>query len=107
MIHKNLATRAWENLSFVEQMANIGSEVSRTIAWKDKNAKDANLSFNRTLELIGLTMKDPKNRGRLREIARVKELFTDWFLGEGSYKSSKEVWQKYFLQFAIASRLGK
>jgi len=34
--HKELAEGRWKDLSLCEQMANIGSEVSRTIKWKEK-----------------------------------------------------------------------
>jgi len=32
--HKELAAGRWNKLSFVEQMANVGSEVERTINWR-------------------------------------------------------------------------
>ncbi|MBI5416724.1 hypothetical protein HZA55_02065 [Candidatus Poribacteria bacterium] len=35
--HKNLANGRWFNLSFPDQMANIGSEINRAIIWKNKN----------------------------------------------------------------------
>ena len=34
--HKQLALGKWNKLSFFEQMANIGSEVERTINWRYK-----------------------------------------------------------------------
>lgn len=106
-IHKDLARGKWQSLSLVEQMANIGSEVSRTINWKGKDEKDAKRAFLRALELIILTMKDPKNKGRLKEIARVKEMLLDWYLGSQEYKSTDKDWQNYFMQFAVAARKGR
>jgi len=48
--HKNLASGGWQKLSFFEQMANIGSEVERTIKWKNKgNAEYSRLAFGRAL----------------------------------------------------------
>ena len=38
--HKQLADGRWFKLKFVEQMANIGSEIERTILWKNKNNND-------------------------------------------------------------------
>ena len=35
--HKELASGRWFSLSLFEQMANIGSEVIRSIKWKNKN----------------------------------------------------------------------
>jgi hypothetical protein len=107
MIHQNLAKSGWYKLSLIEQMANIGSEVSRTVNWKGKSKSDATISYKRAMELISLTLNDSKNKGRLKEIARVKELFSDWFLGINQYKSTKKQWQDYFLQFAYAARIDK
>ena len=108
-IHNNLRGGKWNKLSLVEQMANVGSEVGRTISWKKRNKKNSKLAFYRTLELLQLTLSDPKNKkgGKLKEIARVKEVLTDWYMGSVFYKSSDDQWQKYFLQFNIAARLNK
>jgi len=38
--HKKLAAGRWEKLTFFEQMANIGSEVGRSIKWKKKTKKN-------------------------------------------------------------------
>ncbi len=43
--HKELQKGKWNKLSLIEQMANIGSEVSRTINWKNKSKKDAQKYF--------------------------------------------------------------
>ncbi|MFC1627468.1 hypothetical protein ACFL18_02875 [Patescibacteria group bacterium] len=37
--HQNLKKGRWNKLSLIEQMANIGSEISRTINWKQKTKK--------------------------------------------------------------------
>lgn len=103
--HQNLKTGRWRQLSLIEQMANIGSEISRTINWKTKSKKDAQLSFFRALELIELTLTDPKHKNRAKEITRVKEMLIDWYLGNPQYQSTDQSWQKYFFQFNLASRL--
>ena len=67
--HQQLAAGRWKELSFFEQMANIGSEVERTIQWKKKNNEDySRRAFERTLELLDLTIADPKNKKRLKEL---------------------------------------
>jgi len=54
--HKNLAAGRWEQLSFLEQMANIGSEVERALNWKTKkNNAYCVLAVERALELLDLT----------------------------------------------------
>lgn len=103
--HKNLASGRWNKLTLVEQIANIGSEVSRTINWKNKGKSDYfKLAFERALELIDLTLADPKNKERLKEIVRARELLIDYFYGQNSYNTSDESWQKYFYSFNYAAR---
>jgi hypothetical protein len=104
--HKELAAGRWNKLAFVEQMANVGSEVERTIGWlKKKNTEYCRLAFDRALELLDLTMADKKNLSRLKELARVREALADYFLFDNIYGSSDKKWQDYFLAFNYAARL--
>lgn len=103
--HKNLSEKKWFSLSLAEQMANIGSEVERTIIWKKKNdPKYSRLAFERALELTDLTKLDPKNRNRLGELCRMREILIDWFL-DNQYHSSDKSWQNYFFAFNYLSRI--
>ena len=102
--HKNLAAGRWNELSFFNQMANIGSEIERTIKWKNKNAEFSKMAFERALELLDLSLADSKNKKRFREIARVREAIVDHFFCENDYASSDESWQKYFFAFNYAAR---
>lgn len=104
--HKQLQSGEWNKLSLVEQLANIGSEVERSIRWKNKNNKEySDLAFYRALELIDFTVSDQKNINRLKEVLRMREVLVDYFMGENSYKSSDDVWQKYFYSYNFASRV--
>lgn len=104
--HQNLSQGGWFKLTLLEQMANLGSEVLRTIAWQEKdNQNYADLAFWRAQELLELTLKDPKNIHRGKEVARVQESLTDWYLKLGNFHTQKEQWQKYFWQFNLAVRL--
>jgi len=106
--HKQLASGRWEELSFVEQMANIGSEVERTIRWKEKrNPEYSHRAFERALELLDLTLGDKKNKNRLREVARTREMLADYFSFENTYRSSDNEWKKYFFAFNFASRINR
>jgi hypothetical protein len=94
-------------LSFVEQMAHIGSEVERALNWRDKgNLEYSRKALERALELLCLSKDDAKNRGGMKEIARVYECLVDFFAGSNEYGTSEEYWRKYFLQFAFAARRG-
>lgn len=95
----------WSRLSLVEQMANIGSEVGRTIIWKRKKPEYARMAFYRALDLFSKTIKDTKNKSRLKEICRAKEMLIDWWLGNRLYRSTDQEWTKYFTQFNYAARI--
>ncbi len=103
--HRELAGGRWRELSFVEQMANVGSEIERTIGWTEKGRLDYSArAFERALELLDLTVADPKNRTRLRELLRVREALADYFVFDNSYSSSDEAWRRYFRFFLFAAR---
>lgn len=106
--HKQLASGRWFNLTFSEQMANIGSEVERTILWKNKNNRDySQKAFERALELIDLTARDAKNKTRLKEILRCREALVDYFLFDNQFSSSDQLWRNYFYPFNFAARINQ
>ncbi|MFH1233122.1 MAG: hypothetical protein V1649_00520 [Patescibacteria group bacterium] len=106
--HKQLAQGRWNELSLVEQMANIGSEVERTINWKAKgNEEYSQKAFERALELLSLTIDDKKNKTRLKELVRNYEVLVDYFAGENIYCSSDKLWKDYFFAFNWAARKEK
>lgn len=94
----------WQKLSLMEQLANIGSEVSRALHWRGKDNKLFEGAVERALELFDLTLRDQRWKGRLKEIARIKEVFCDAVLGAKEYKSSLEMLEPYFLHFAFVVR---
>lgn len=103
--HKELAAGRWLRLSFLEQMANAGSEVERAILWKERGNADYSMrAVERALELLNLTIADARNRGRLRELCRVREVLADYFYADNQYGSTDELWRKYFFAFAFAAR---
>ena len=98
--HKQLAQGGWQELSCVEQLANIGSEIERTMKWRQKGNKElSDNAFARALELLSLSIDDEKNKNRLKELARLYEVLVDFFAGDNLYKSSDELWRKYFYGF--------
>ena len=100
IIHKQLASGRWFELSLVEQLANVGSDIERTIQRKKKGDLEySRQAFERALELLDLTIADPKNKGRLKEPLRVREALVDYFVYDNEYASSDEFWQKYFFCF--------
>ncbi len=106
MHHKNAAAGRWFQFSACEQMANIWSEVGRTLQWKEKNESFSQEAAQRALELFDLTLEDSrwKNLGRLQEIGRVRELFCSAMLGENGYDTSLQDIENYLYLFALAAR---
>lgn len=108
MQHQQLANGQWQTLTFLEQMANIGSEVERTINWKNKNNIEYSvMAANRALELIDLSLNCAASLPKLKELARLRELFVDSFYESNSFQSTQSMWQNYFQSFAVAYALTK
>ena len=103
--HKELAEGRWNEMSFCEQMANIGSEVSRALNWQKKRKDDlSKKAVNRALELIDLTIASAKKYSRLKELFRTREALVDFFYGYNEFSSSETLWRKYFDHFNYAAR---
>ena len=103
--HTELAAGRWKQLTFLEQMANIGSEVERALNWRQKNnAEYAQRAFERALELTDLTLEGTDDSSRRRELTRVREALGDFFMGTNQYSSTDMLWKKYFSCFTYAAR---
>src|SRR4030043_2164554 len=101
-----MTNERWQKLSFFEQMANVGSEVERAIVWRKKeNPEYSHMAFDRALELLELTIDDAKNKRKLRELFRLREVLIDYFYFSNSFNSSDKLWQNYFFSFNWAARL--
>jgi hypothetical protein len=106
-LHQDLAAGRWFELSLVEQLANIGSEVGRAARAKAAgNERRSWSALERALELFDLTLADERWRGpRLREICRAREIVCDHVAGDNRYGSTPGSLDAYFLPFAVAARL--
>jgi hypothetical protein len=109
-LHEDLASGSWWKLSLCEQMGNVGSEVGRAIRWRSRDAKIADGAAERALDLMDLTLDDPRHRlslPRLRELTRAREVLADFLSGSNEYGSTAESLQKYFDAFASAAALAR
>lgn len=102
--HKELAAGRWRELSLMEQLGNIGSEVSRSERWNNKDQHLFWRAVARALELFDFTLDDPRWIGRRHEIARAREVFCDAVYGGQFYKSSLQDMVEYFDHFAYMAR---
>lgn len=104
--HTGLTEEKWFSKPLSFQLANIGSEVSRTFNWlKKRQLEAARLAFERGLELFDLTVDDPKNRTKLKEILRSREVFAANYLDSiDDVGKIDDSILKYFDQFAFLYR---
>lgn len=85
--HADLASGRWKEMTLSEQMANIGSEVSRALNWRKKgNEEYSRKAAVRALELIDLSLECAESFPRLREVARLREAIVDYFGGITSFR---------------------
>jgi len=104
--HKDLTDAKWQAFSLNEQLANVGSEVERAMKWAGKG--ETGYSTNalyRALDLLDLTISDPRHRGRLKELCRVREVLLDYFVGPNEFGSTAVLWHTYFHAFGMAAAL--
>jgi len=106
--HKGLAEGRWAQMSLSEQMANIGSEISRALTWKRKNNDKYCLkSVVRALDLISLTIDSTTVKSHLKELTRLREVLVDYFYGNNEFSSSEILWERYFDPFNFVARSKK
>ena len=105
-IHTGLTGARWQSFSLVEQLANVGSEVERAIKWSQRGQADlCSNAVYRGLELLDLTISDPRHRQRLKELTRMREALIDYFFGSNEFGSSESAWRRYFGAFGMAAAL--
>lgn len=103
-LHKNLTAERWFELSIAEQLANVGADVGRAINWRNRGDWErSRRTFECALELLDFTIADPKNRQRLKEPVRMRELMVDYFVYDNIYNSTDEFFENYFYYFAYVA----
>jgi hypothetical protein len=79
--------------------------LSRSLSWAAKgNAEYSALAIDRALELLDLTIADPRNRQHLKEITWLRETLLDYFVGSKEFASSPAGWHAYFHAYGMAAR---
>lgn len=96
----------WHSMSVTEQLANVGSEVSRALRARDAGAvQRVDGAVVRALELFDLSATDPRwNLHRRREILRAREEFCRLFYDTEVSAQSAASLNRYFLAFAASVR---
>jgi hypothetical protein len=104
IMHKGIEER-WHQMSLLEQLGNIGSEVGRAHCAKGNNESLFRSAVDRALELFDLTLEDPRWKGRTSEILQARDVFCDAVAGGKEYGSTLKDLDAYFFEFAYAARL--
>ena len=108
-LHGGLGAGRWLELTLIEQLANIGSDVGR--ACRARDAGDGarfDAALDRALELFDLTLADRRwNLPKLGEVARAREATVDFLIGDNVYGSSTASMDAYFTSFAAAARAAR
>ncbi len=109
LVHVDLTLERWFKFTLFEQLANVGTDVDRAIRYRNNgDTPESKAAFERALELLDLTIEDPKNHGhRLKELRIARMALVDYFMGNNEYQSTDEQWQDYFYQFNYAAALAR
>jgi hypothetical protein len=104
--HPDLAAGRWFTLSLATQLGNVGSEYERALSWKERGDKARfEHAFARLLELIDLTIADPRWKNhRLKELTRLREVICDELFNETPEFVHESDLREYFLYFGILAR---
>jgi hypothetical protein len=104
--HPSLAAGRWVTMSLAAQMGNVGSEYERALSWRQRGDADRfDHAFARMLELLDLTIADPRWRNhRLKELTRAREVICEEFYGNAQALKQSPNLRNYFLYFGILAR---
>ena len=105
--HVSLASGRWQRMPLVEQLANVGSDVARAYRWQGKDSQSCEKAFVRALQLLDLTIGDPRWKGRRKELTRARELLCDAMTGGKEFGSDLASLDRYFYPFAVAARASR
>lgn len=73
--HKTLTEEKWGSFPFYKQILMIANELNRAKNWIEKrDAGELTLCYERALELLYLTIEVLKDKRKLRELLRAKEM---------------------------------
>lgn len=116
--HPGLHDGKWDELTFPQQMGNIGSEVSRMLRWREKgNHERSEKAFYRALELLDLTIAtvqynnlsddrtgmDSVRTGKMKELCRAREELCNLFMEAETMDTDPVCTMRYYDQFAMLS----
>jgi len=107
-IQRRVDPARWHTRTLSEQLGNVSTEIGRAIRAREQGSDGLDGALERALELLDLTIGDPRWRGsRRREIARAREVTCDFLAGDNQHGSTSASVAGYFFAFALAARRGR
>lgn len=109
MYHQELADGKRHQMSIMEQLWNVWSEVSRSLSsYQNNNLTRFQPAFERMLELFSLSLSDKRrDYPKRKEIARLKEYILDYFVWDKQYWQTPENIMKDFNYYGIVANRKK
>lgn len=90
----------WFAMPIEMQISNIGSEINRAINWKNKGNDKRKEGFClKAIDYLSLSIEDPKNSHRIRELLFCIRELQDYFIGTNYYNTNDEMLRKYYDAF--------
>ena len=81
--HKDLTFDKWIKQSKQAQIMNIGAEISRAQNWQNlKQREKVKECIERALDLLDLTVQDPRWGSKLGDLLRIREAFSSFYVNE-------------------------
>jgi len=97
----------WAQLTFIEQMGNISSEVGRAIiAHRNGNEVRKARAIDRAIDLFSATVEvnvGISHTYRLREVLRTRDEFLSLFFDDTFARDAESI-ERYFMDFAFIAR---
>ena len=83
-LHKTLTANKWQKFSMKQRELMIANELNRAKNQIEKNdLEEVNNCYERALELLDLTVEITKDKNRLKEYLRLREMMGKFYIGKG------------------------
>ena len=92
-LHKNLNPDRWQRFSIKQRELMVANELNRAKNWiEKKDIEEVKNCYERALELLDLTIATVKNRSRLKEYLRLREMMGKFYIeGKGNLKLNSQL----------------
>ena len=105
-LHKNLKPDKWQKFSIKQRELMIANELNRAKNWiEKKDLEEVKNCYERALELLDLTIAITKNKNRLREYLRLREMMGKFYIEKKGNLSPKGIVAFEGVDFKFNSQL--